>query len=181
MAVALIETTSGSGRPRCGTPGADPSPVQAGKGGGPGGTFFGRSAWRRAGKTGWIRVGAARDPGPWRQQAILGREHRDANALRDTGANSPRNAGRRGRDAGSRRDRFPEKAGWRAGWRDNTRDRRAGPPIAGRAFSPPVSRATATPSSTGGYTYRRRGRTIRRVWPVRMCRTAPAGHSAFDD
>src|ERR1700751_2151656 len=34
-------------------------------------------------KTGWMRSEAARDPGPWRQQAILGRGHWDADALRD--------------------------------------------------------------------------------------------------
>lgn len=34
-------------------------------------------------KTGWMRAEAARDPGPWRQQAILGRGHWDADALRD--------------------------------------------------------------------------------------------------
>ena len=34
-------------------------------------------------KTGWMRVGAAGDPGPWRQQAILGRGRWDADALRD--------------------------------------------------------------------------------------------------
>lgn len=34
-------------------------------------------------KTGWMRAEAAGDPGPWRQQAILGRGHWDAEALRD--------------------------------------------------------------------------------------------------
>src|SRR6202162_3941203 len=34
-------------------------------------------------KTGWMRAEAARDPGPWRQQAILGRGRWDADALRD--------------------------------------------------------------------------------------------------
>src|SRR6266478_5798945 len=34
-------------------------------------------------KTGWMRAEAAGDPGPWRQQAILGRGDRDADALRD--------------------------------------------------------------------------------------------------
>ena len=33
-------------------------------------------------KTGWMRVGAAGDPGPWRQRAILGRGRWDADALR---------------------------------------------------------------------------------------------------
>jgi SRSO17 transposase len=35
-------------------------------------------------KTGWMRAEAAGDPGPWRQQAVLGRSHWDAEALRDT-------------------------------------------------------------------------------------------------
>src|SRR5947209_9220501 len=35
-------------------------------------------------KTGWMRAEAAGDPGPWRQQALLGRAHWDADALRDS-------------------------------------------------------------------------------------------------
>jgi len=34
-------------------------------------------------KTGWMRAESAGDPGPWRQQALLGRAHWDADALRD--------------------------------------------------------------------------------------------------
>jgi SRSO17 transposase len=34
-------------------------------------------------KTGWMRAEAAGDPGPWRQQTVLGRGRWDANALRD--------------------------------------------------------------------------------------------------
>jgi SRSO17 transposase len=34
-------------------------------------------------KTGWMRAEAAGDPGPWRQQAVLGRSHWEADALRD--------------------------------------------------------------------------------------------------
>jgi SRSO17 transposase len=34
-------------------------------------------------KTGWMRAEAAGDPGPWRQQAVLGRSHWDAEVLRD--------------------------------------------------------------------------------------------------
>src|SRR5512144_3349400 len=34
-------------------------------------------------KTGWMRAEAAGDPGPWRQQALLGRGDWDADALRD--------------------------------------------------------------------------------------------------
>ena len=34
-------------------------------------------------KTGWMRAEAAGDPGPWRQQAILGRGRWNADALRE--------------------------------------------------------------------------------------------------
>src|SRR5271168_3835102 len=34
-------------------------------------------------KTGWMRAEAAGDPGPWRQQALLGRGRWDGDALRD--------------------------------------------------------------------------------------------------
>ena len=34
-------------------------------------------------KTGWMRAEAAGDPGPWRQQAVLGRGRWDADVLRD--------------------------------------------------------------------------------------------------
>ena len=34
-------------------------------------------------KTGWMQAEAAGDPGPWRQQTVLGRGLWDANALRD--------------------------------------------------------------------------------------------------
>src|SRR3954466_5471322 len=34
-------------------------------------------------KTGWVRAEAAGDTGPWRQQAILGRDRWEADALRD--------------------------------------------------------------------------------------------------
>src|ERR687889_1080026 len=34
-------------------------------------------------KTGWMRAEAAGDPGPWRQQAVLGRSRWGADALRD--------------------------------------------------------------------------------------------------
>src|SRR3954466_9920893 len=34
-------------------------------------------------RTGWMRAEAAGDPGPWRQQSVLGRGQWDADALRD--------------------------------------------------------------------------------------------------
>jgi SRSO17 transposase len=40
-------------------------------------------------KTGWMRAEAAGDPGPWRQQAVLGRGRWDADALRDVVRDNP--------------------------------------------------------------------------------------------
>ena len=41
-------------------------------------------------KTGWMRAEAAGDPGPWRQQAILGRGQWDADDLRLCAGNAGR-------------------------------------------------------------------------------------------
>ena len=46
-------------------------------------------------KTGWMRAEAAGDPGPWRQQAILGRGRWDADALRASCASMRSNTWRR--------------------------------------------------------------------------------------
>src|SRR3954462_10660235 len=66
-----------------------------GRGAGSAGAVPGRASWPPAGlslagllgperrKTGWMRAEAAGDPGPWRQQAILGRGRWEADALRD--------------------------------------------------------------------------------------------------
>src|ERR1700748_470486 len=47
------------------------------------GRFLGVLVGGERRKSGWLRAEAAGDPGPWRQQAILGRGHWDAEALRD--------------------------------------------------------------------------------------------------
>jgi len=47
------------------------------------GQFLDGLLGNEARKTGWMRAEAAGDPGPWRQQAILGRGQWDADALRD--------------------------------------------------------------------------------------------------
>ena len=47
------------------------------------GLFFDGLLGQERRKTGWMRAEAAGDPGPWRQQAILGRGRWDAEALRD--------------------------------------------------------------------------------------------------
>ena len=46
-------------------------------------------------KTGWMRAEAAGDPGPWRQQAILGRGRWDAEARPETVPPTPRSEERR--------------------------------------------------------------------------------------
>lgn len=57
-------------------------------------------------KTGWMGAEAAGDPGPWRQQAILGRDW-DADALRDIVRDyALGDAGRSGCGAGDRRTGF---------------------------------------------------------------------------
>src|ERR1700741_3827256 len=60
-------------------------------------------------KTGWMRAEAGGDPGPWRQQAVLGRGRWDADALRDLVRDYC--LGDPGQPAGGarrRRDRLPE-------------------------------------------------------------------------
>src|ERR1700758_3656099 len=47
------------------------------------GQFLDRLLGNEPRKTGWMRAEASGDPGPWRQQAILGRGQWDADALRD--------------------------------------------------------------------------------------------------
>ena len=53
-------------------------------------------------KTGWMRAEAAGDPGPWRQQAILGRGRWEADDLRDTVRDYALEARRRRRGSGLR-------------------------------------------------------------------------------
>ena len=47
------------------------------------GQFLDGLLGREQRKTGWLRAEAAGDPGPWRQQAILGRGRWEADSLRD--------------------------------------------------------------------------------------------------
>ncbi len=68
-------------------------------------------------KTGWMRAEAAGDPGPWRQQAILGPRSLDADApARHRARLCGRASGGRTCGAGARRDRIPE-AGQGIVWR----------------------------------------------------------------
>ena len=66
-----------------GCEGSDQAVVHAGAGGGVGGSFLDGLLGAERRKTGWMRAEAAGDPGPWRQQAMLGRGRWDADALRD--------------------------------------------------------------------------------------------------
>src|SRR3982751_3078943 len=60
-------------------------------------------------KTGWMRAEAAGDPGPWRQQAVLGRAHWDAEALRDgVREYALETLASPGAVLGDRRDRLPQ-------------------------------------------------------------------------
>jgi SRSO17 transposase len=63
--------------------GADAAFVHAGTGSVTAGSFLDGLLGAERRKTGWMRAEAAGDPGPWRQQAILGRGQWDADALRD--------------------------------------------------------------------------------------------------
>ena len=122
-------------------------------------------------KTGWMRAEAAGDPGPWRQQAILGRSHWDADALRDVVRDyALETLADAGRGAGDRRDRLSEAGqGLVRRRRGSTRARRARSPTARSACSPPTSRVTATPSSTGRCICPRPGPTTRPAWRRPMC------------
>ena len=127
-------------------------------------------------KTGWMRAEAAGDPGPWRQQAILGRGRWDADALRDivrdyalepladddavlvldeTGFLKQGKA-----SCGVARQYIP--------------GRRARSPIARSASSRPTSRDTATPSSTERFICRKPGRMMPSAWRRRMFPKQPA-------
>ena len=126
-------------------------------------------------KTGWMRAEAAGDPGPWRQQAILGRGRWDADALRDIVRDYvvetwPTEM----RFWSSMRPGFSSRARRPAAWRANTRALPARSRTARSACSPPMSRAMAMPSSTGRCICPKPGRTTRRGWRRRMCRDARA-------
>ena len=124
-------------------------------------------------KTGWMRAEAAGDPGPWRQQAILGRGRWEADALRDMVRDYALEALA---DAEAvlviDETGFLKQGEARAAWRGSTRARRARSPTARSACSRPTCPATATPSSTGRCICPRPGPTTRPAWPRRTCRPA---------
>src|SRR4051794_41451736 len=96
-------------------------------------------------KTGWMRAEAAGDPGPWRQQAILGRGRWEADALRDLVRDY---ALETLADAGAvpvlDETGFLKQGRSRAAWRGSTRARRARSPTARSACSRPTSPGTVT-------------------------------------
>ena len=127
-------------------------------------------------KTGWMRAEAAGDPGPWRQQAILGRGRWDADALRDIARDyalehlAADDAVLVVDETGFLKQ---GKASCGVG-RQYTRAPRARSPIARSACSRPMSCGTAMLLSTGHCTCRRGGRAIRLGWRTHMCRRTSA-------
>jgi SRSO17 transposase len=123
-------------------------------------------------KTGWMRAEAAGDPGPWRQQAILGRGRWDADALRDVL-----------RDyvvehlAADDAVLVIDETGFLKQGRWSCGVSRQYTGSAGKITNcqigvfAPMCRATAMPSSTERCICRRPGRTIRSAWRRRMCPT----------
>src|SRR5580693_6002281 len=99
-------------------------------------------------KTGWMRAEAAGDPGPWRQQAILGRNDWDADGLRDIV-----------RDYVMRR----------AEWRGNTLVPQARSRTARSESSLPMFRAAVMRSSIARCIFRRNGPMIQIAWKPHTC------------
>src|SRR5471030_1335053 len=121
-------------------------------------------------KTGWMRAEAAGDPGPWRQQAILGRRDWDADGLRDIVRDyiiehlADDDAVLVIDETG-----FLKRARRRAEWRGNTLVRRARSRTARSASSLPTFRATVMRSSIVRCIFRRNGPTIQIAWKLHMC------------
>src|SRR6266699_1243335 len=121
-------------------------------------------------KTGWMRAEAAGDPGPWRQQAILGRRDWDADALRDIVRDyviehlADGDAVLVIEETG-----FLSRARRRAASRGNTPVRQARLRTARSAFSPPTFRVMAMRSSIVRCIFRRNGSTIQIVWKPHTC------------
>ena len=124
-------------------------------------------------KTGWMRAEAAGDPGPWRQQAVLGRGRWDADALRDIVRDYVVET-LVADDAvlASARLVFSSRARPRAALAVNTPARLARSPTARSAFLRPMSPGMVTPSSIEHFTFQRPGPTTRLGWPGAMCRRA---------
>src|SRR6187401_34899 len=112
-------------------------------------------------KTGWMRAEAAGDPGPWRQQAVLGRDRWDADALRDlvrdyaTEHLADENAVLVIDETG-----FLKQGKASCGVARQYTGSAGKSPIARSACSLPMCRAVAMPLSTGGFICPRNGRPM---------------------
>ena len=126
-------------------------------------------------KTGWMRAEAAGDPGPWRQQAILGRGDWDADALRDIVRDyviehlAEDDAVLVIDETG-----FLKQAKRHAAWRGNTLVRQARLRTARSESSLPTFRVTVMRSSTARCIFRRNGPTIPIDWKPHTCLPMPA-------
>src|SRR5215831_4751170 len=115
-------------------------------------------------KTGWMRAEAAGDPGPWRQQALLGRGRWDADALRDIVREyALETLGEKDAVLVIDETGFLKQGKASCGSRASTPARQARSPIARSACSPPMSPVTATPLLTGHCICPKTGRTVPRA------------------
>lgn len=120
-------------------------------------------------KTGWMRAEAAGDPGPWRQQAILGRGRWDADGLRDIVRDYAVEAlAEETAVLVIDEPDFSSKARPPVASPGNIRVLPARLRTARLACSPPTCRVTVMPSSTGRFICLRPGQTIPSGWPRLM-------------
>ena len=125
-------------------------------------------------KTGWMRAEAAGDPGPWRQQALLGRGQWDADALRDVvRAYAMETLADPDGVLVLDETGFLKQGKARAASPDSTRDRPARSRTARSASSPPMCHGTVMPSSTALCICRRVGRMTPPGWRRLMCPRTP--------
>ena len=122
-------------------------------------------------KTGWMRAEAAGDPGPWRQQAILGRGQWDAEALRDIVRDYALET-----LADHDAVLVIDETGFLKQGKASCGVARQYTGSAGKITNCQIGvfacyvAPRATPSSTANSICPRAGRTIRRGWRRRMCR-----------
>src|SRR4051794_23706221 len=132
-------------------------------------------------KTGWMRAEAAGDTGPWRQQAVLGRSHWDADALRDVVRDYALET-----LAEADAVLAIDETGFLKQGKASCGVGRQYTGSAGKitncqvsASSPPMCPPRATPSSTGVSTCPRAGPVIRTVWRRPMSRrTSGSSHTS---
>ena len=174
MAVASIETTPVSGRPRWGYQARIRLLFRQGRMAVSAGHFLDGPLGDERRKTGLMRVGAAGDPGSWREQAILGWGHWDADALRNLVREY---AVETLTDADA--TLVPGETGFLKKGRMSCGVARQYTGSAGRAANCQVG-VFASCVSRHGHAFIDRGLYLPKAWaddparlPVRMCRTAP--------